>query len=734
MITHDPIMPLAYAETPNIDELLAPLNQVIRDATPYWDRYREAAKVQFCEWEGQSSDGRMWAKRLGREPFPWDGAHDLRIRLANEVVDETKDRLLNAFRRAEVQAVAHQSKGLQASALATSTLRWLLHTQMQPQLGQELRLAAEWRQGFGSAVMHVGWERCVRLMPQEMSLEQLLAQSMAAQMEQLPPEYQQDPQAQQMVQAAALQSVEDFRESLSDPDQLEGLAASMRLTLLPHLTTTQIRAVLEEVRDTGRGVYPEPQTYLSQPVWTALRPLVDVFFPLSVGDLSRSPWVCRMAYYNTDQLQERVRTEEWDQAWVNAVVADHLGREFSADVQQIRDELEAAATEDAPRGSAHSFNLVEREGLAQVLHIYHRAVDPKGFPHVRETILHGSIQNAVAISRNLPYEHGQMPFVGFRRETKTRALVESRGIVEICMTHQHEVKRQRDRRADRSDLTTLPPVVLQGERGGGRYPFRPGSQINARRGVTPEVMQFPQMDRASLEVEASVRKDVDRLFGRWSQDVPEPVIIEKQQCEADDWLEEIGQCSSQTFALAQQYLDPVVVARVSGDVAAQELKVSREEIQGRYDFTWRVDVRDVNTEFLKARLDVIVGLLGIDNAGRLDRGELLNYALRSLDPHLAGTVLRPGAEVNQRERAEEKAALAQMMVGVEPDLIEGQDHATRLQVLQEALQTNPMVQQTAQQNELFAQLLENRLKHHQFMLQQQANAQIGRVGVGQIMQ
>ena len=726
-------MPLEFAETPNVTELLTPLQQVIRDASPYWDRYREAAAVQYCEWAGQSPDGRMWAKNLNREPFPWDGCHDLRIRLANEVVDETKDRLKNAFRRAEIQAVAHQSKGLEASARATSTLRWLLYTQMQPQLGQEINLAAEYRQAYGSAVMFIGWERCVRLMPQEMTLEQLLAQALQSQLAQLPPEMQQDPAAQQMAQQAAIQSVEDFRESLMDEAQLEGLAASMRLTLLPHLTTAQIRVVLEGVRDEGRATYPEPQTYQSAPVWTALRPLVDVFFPLSTGDVSRSPWVCRLAYYNSDQLQERVSTEGWDEAWVKAVIQDQLGREWDSGVQQIRDVLEAAATEDAPRASGHTINLTEREGLAQVLHMYHRAVDRKGFPHVRETVMHGHITEAVAISRTLPYEHGQMPFVGLRRETKTRSLVESRGIVEMVMTHQHEVKRQRDRRADRSDITTLPPVVLQGERGGGRYPFRPGSQINARRGVTPEVMQFPQMDRASLEVEVSVRKDVDRLFGRWSADVPEPVIIEKQQCEADDWLEEIGQCSSQTFALAQQYLDPVVVARVAGDAAAKELQVSREEIQGRYDFTWRVDVRDVNTEFLAKKIDMINNMLLIDHQGRMDRGELANYMLRSLDPHIAGIVMRPAAEVNARERAEEKAALAQMMVGVEPDLIEGQDHATRLQVLQEALQTNPMVQQTAQQNELFAQLLQNRLKHHQFMLEQQTNAQIGRVGVGQIM-
>jgi hypothetical protein len=188
-----------------------------------------------------------------------------------------------------------------------------------------------------------------------------------------------------------------------------------------------------------------------------------------------------------------------------------------------------------------------------------------------------------------------MPFVGLRRETKSRAIVDSRSIPDLVSTHQVEVKHQRDRRGDRSDITTLPPVIVPGDRGGGRYPFRPGSQIPARRGMHPEFMSIPTIDRTSLEVEAQVRADIDRLFGRWSEAVPQPVSIEMQQAEVDGWLRRIAQAGMQTWALAQQYLDPVTVARVSGDEAARELRVTREDIQGRFDFTWLVDVRDVKT-------------------------------------------------------------------------------------------------------------------------------------------
>lgn len=735
-MNEEPIQELEYDETPDVQKLANLVKDVLREGTTYHDRMKSALDTQYCVWEGQSDDGRKWEENLDKTPFPWDGCHDLRVRLAQEVTEEAVDRLTNGFHRAELQGAVHGSGDPETVGRAVSLMRWLMTTQMQPELDLELDLATDWRQSLGFAVAHVGWEQEVRLVPQEMTVQDLLGAQMERQMAALAeqdPQAAADPAAQQWLQDQAQQSVEQFLASLADPLQLEGLAISMQQERLPHMTVAQVQAVLEEVRDTGRAMYPIQRMEINRPCVTALVPLVDVFFPLSTGDLRRSPWVTWVTYYLEDELRNQVLTEQWDESWVKKAI-ELKGKDWDPTVQEMRDRLTLPEWDGTASAGRRGWDTTKREEVIPVFHTFHRAMDKKGFIHIRETIHHPDISDGPALSRPMPYDHGWMPFVAFRRERKSRALLQSRGIPEVVMTHQTEIKTYRDRRADRADLATLPPATVPGDRGGGRYPFRPGAQLPTRRGAVPTMMDLPPMDSGAIEMENRIREDMDRLFGRWSATVPEPVSIDKQQAEMTRYLGEIREIGRHIWALAQQYLEPVTVSRVTGDDEQRALTVSREDIQGQWDFSWHVDVRDLNMEYVTSRVKLVAEILGIDNAGRVDRGELVRYAIRGIDPTLAGRVLVPAQAANERERESERNALVQMMAGLEPDLIEGQDHRTRLQVLLEAAQQNPSVAQRMQTDELFAALLENRVKHHEFMLQQEENARIGRVGAKKVLE
>jgi hypothetical protein len=51
-----------------------------------------------------------------------------------------------------------------------------------------------------------------------------------------------------------------------------------------------------------------------------------------------------------------------------------------------------------------------------------------------------------------------------------------------------------------------------------------------------------------------------------------------------------------------------------------------------------------------------------------------------------------------------------------------------MQVLQQTIQSNPALQQRYEQDEIFRKMLDARMQSFQFQLQQQQNAQIGRMG------
>ena len=81
------------------------------------------------------------------------------------------------------------------------------------------------------------------------------------------------------------------------------------------------------------------------------------------------------------------------------------------------------------------------------------------------------------------------------------------------------------------------------------------------------------------------------------------------------------------------------------------------------------------------------------------------------------------------EANEEQLAFTKIAAGTEPELPgEGVNHQLRAQVLQGIIQANPAVQQRYGQDEIFRGMIDARMKALQFQLQQQQNAQIGRMG------
>jgi hypothetical protein len=66
---------------------------------------------------------------------------------------------------------------------------------------------------------------------------------------------------------------------------------------------------------------------------------------------------------------------------------------------------------------------------------------------------------------------------------------------------------------------------------------------------------------------------------------------------------------------------------------------------------------------------------------------------------------------------------------IEPPPKEGVNFQLRSQTAQQIMQTSQELQKKMQEKPLVKQLADNRMKYLQFGIQQQQNAQIGRVGV-----
>lgn len=695
-------LPAEAGIEPDLQALFAELQRIETDKGEIIERRRTAYDVRYCRWDGQDEDLRKHAETMGEQPFPFEGAADTRIHLADELIRDRVALYLQSLFRAEVQAVAVESGDLAQASRVTTLLRWLRDTRLARELRHEAELAAQWMEGDdpGVAIVGVYWKQETALERTEIDQAGLLEQM-------YPPEVLQNPQT-------AGEAQIQFQDILFNPAREEEA-----LTLLgqayPTVKLALRKRALKELRETGRTVLPTPYQRENRPQIVAHRLMDDLFLPLDTDDIQRARAIFRREWVSEVELRERVVSAGYDADWVEAVIAKGPGG-----VQRLITDDEPKPTRSGERGDEHAHDF-------EIWTSFTRQVDDMGIPGIYVTVFSGAVRDQYAAHALLDYTHGEYPFVALRREVPARGITESRGATVVAATHQYEIKVQRDARTNHTMLATNPPLLNRVRAGAMELAVRPGAMVPVRDASDVQWMQPPPGQVASLEIEGATRADCDRYFGRAAKDLDPTRVALLTQSDADRWLAGWQLIFAQVLALCQQYMDPAEIARVTGE--RTPAPVAREEIRGSFDATLKIDVRDLNLEFLKLKMELVGSVLAMDTFGTVNRAKLVRAAFRGIDPQIADEVVENEDAVSMREVEDEQGDVAKMALGIEVQPRDsGQNFQLRAKVLEDTIGKSPELQAKFAQGGLFTQLVEARRKHFQQMLQQQQNAQIGRTG------
>jgi hypothetical protein len=634
-----------------ISEILSDIDQADADGSQYVQRKLRNWNTRYCVWPGQSEDGRKHAGAMGRQPWPWDGAADTRVRLADNIIRDHCAILTNAFFKSRVQIQPVESMDIDKRTAAEAVLKWLLFQHCLDDLRREVRLAAEFRETYGLAIMAVDWQQTTRTEIKRFTIEE----------------------AQMMVQESQDPNLAALLEIVMDPLQ-EETAAELLGQVVPELgKVSKVRAL----RDKGEVEWESPYIFESKPVWTALEAWEDVIFPIQTFSLQRAAFVARRELLNEVELRERAAVEGWDEDWVEEAVK-HKG-------QLKRIHLNLHRTDQ--------FLFEQLRDLIEIWHVFRKENDPKTDAiRVTRSVISYHIPDKAAVHELLPYAHGMYPFVEMPRERSTRPLLESRGIPELVQTAQEEIKIQRDYRADRASISILPPVRVPANRGKFDLVLGPGVQVPERRPGEIGWMDPPRPDAGSIEVENATRFDVNNYFGRMADGVPPQMSMIHTQEMIDSYLLDMKLCVIQTMALAQQYMTPEEVSRVTGN-ASLAFSASPQDIRGRFDITAEFDARLLDNEALGAKLKYLSEILvPMDSFGVIDRAGLVKYMFQAVDPNMASMLVQDIGAATQQEIEDEQGAFAKIAAGTEPPMKEGGQNAqVRLQTLQQIIQSNPAV-------------------------------------------
>jgi hypothetical protein len=678
---------------PEVSQLIFDIDQADADGSQYQQRKVKNFNTRYCIWPGQTDDGRKHQSAYGRKIFPFENAADTKVFLAETLIRERVIALVNSFFKARVQVQPVESMDIAKRNAAESVLKWLLFQHCLDDLRREIRLAAEMRETYGLAIMAVDWERQTRVEVKTFTMEE----------------------AMMMLQESQDPNLQALLEVVLDPEQ-EELAAQLMGEIIPELgTTAKVRAF----REKGEVEWEQPYIFSSKPVVRALEPWEDIIFPIQTDSIQRAPFVARRELLNEFELRERAAMEGWDSEWVERAVK-HKG-----ELKRIHLNIHRS----------DNFLFEQLRDLIEVWHVYRKEHDERTqATKVTRTVISWNITDKAALHELMPYDHGDYPFVELPRERNTRPLLEARGIPEITQTAQEEVKIQRDFRVDRASLSILPPIKTPANRGKFDLVLGPGMQIPERRPGEISWMNPPPFDQGSIEVEAATRADVDRYFGRMTEAVNPNLSMLHMQELVDSWLLDMKLVVAQILALAQQYMTPEEISRVTGN--GTPIAEGAADIRGKFDITAEFDARILDNEALGAKMDFIAKVLvPLDSFGVIDRANLVKYLMASVDQNLANILVQDIGAATQAEIEDEQGAFAKIAAGTEPPLKEGGQNAqVRLQTLTQIVQSNPAVAQRYQQDEIFRRMLDARMQAFQFQLQQQQNAVIGRVGAQPALQ
>ena len=667
-----------HSGKPNIDHLRNAYEQTVNELEPYFDLCRDSYDNRRNYWAGKSRDHR----KHGADAFPWEGASDMEAHVIDERIQRLVALVISSLNKANVSAFPVEVTDIARSKIVGSFLKWMISSGYIDRFEKEMELGANYLLERGILITHVGWQREDRKFLQKLDIVQIA---------QMSPE---------------------IAEAIQDGKQEMALVALLQQTFEGLSEKRAIKA-LADLKDKGEAELPIVKRTVNAPEVRTLAPDFDFFFPPYVTDPQKAPYCFWRNFYTPQELEQKVITDGWDAKFVEEMIENYRG----VDVLDIEKQQEGRRS-----------NLIqdygyEAEELIELIYGYQRLIDPEdGSEGIYFTVFHKQFSGdddvpAYAIHELLNgYE--DYPIVVTKFSEDSKRLYDTMTAPDLLRGIQNQVKVERDSRVDRNSLATLPPIIHPV----GQAPtdYGPGRYIPYRRKGDLDFGPTPPPPTGSIEIEQTLQAQADRLMGLDES----PISQLKLQFLVNKFLKHSADVIKLAYKCFQRFGPDSVFFRVTGSPDPQTFgKGNPDE---NFDVTISYDVLNTDPETQEKKLAQIQALTALDRNGRINVDNLLTVIANSVDPVLADQILQPVEDSMQQVVKQVTDDLSKIFAGIEmPARPNGGQIA--MQVIQQYT-SQPDIQQRASQDEAFAARLEKYIGQYTFMMQQQQNAQVGRIG------
>ena len=352
---------LYVSKEPDIAYLSEAYKRTQSDLGEWLDRRQRDYDVRNCLWAGKSDDFKKHSSQHSTgEVFPWPGASDQEVHMADELINLRVAMSMNAIRRGHIIATPTESNDVERANVVSMFLRWLINSKMQefyPEI--ELGLNHLFEKGM---MVHYAWYE-----------NQELKQQQTIKLEEV---------AQVLPQIAG---------AIQDGSMDEELSEALKTQF--DISKSKARAMLKEMRKDGETTVPVTRQVVSRPKIKALAPDEDVFWPSYAIDPQESPYVFQVVSMTPEQLRSKISTESWSEEFVDAAIElAGQGEDADENIYQLRDNDEFTRNND--------------NSLIRIVYCYQRLLDEDNVPGIYCTIYHANISDLYAKHQLLDYAHG----------------------------------------------------------------------------------------------------------------------------------------------------------------------------------------------------------------------------------------------------------------------------------------------------------------------------------------
>jgi len=712
-------IPIGDEEVAEIQGEIAAINALYGSAVK--GKRQEGEEARFCIWDGQSADGRKWKDVTGKNPFPFDGSSDQKVPLVDMVVEEKVALAVMASMQSMLmpQARMISADDAQVAASIETVLRFEMSNRMGLELLRETTRLANYVYGDSPSigVMKVWW-----LQEKGVLLDTLSVADAAAQIDELT-EGAKHPETGETGGAF-------FVRAIGTEALWEQAAELLALVAPPAAKKADYLAAVKRAAKTGEIEFPREYLRSNRVAFRALRPFEDIWYRASVragNDVDL--WIER-EWFSRGRCRALAKQEDWSESFTVKLLGsgeDDKGKP-GLSVWTGENENPVGYFSDTFAGTAAE----QHDSDYEILRVYFRATDERGVTGWYYTTMAGAVDEAAHAARLVDYKHGEACYVPFQAEWIRGNLLDSRGEDQRVGSFQNVLKQSIDMHADRTTLTTVPPVLGPQARAGQRFTLQPGGYIPEQRPGELRWMPNPGAggSRDNEAHQALIWQLANQYSARSAKDVPADLVTLKRQFLVFCWLAQCAELTKRCVQLICQYRTDEEINRILG-TDENPLPKDTEGIQGLYDAQLWVDVRDMtDTDHLTKMAEIMLkGVAGLDRDGQINTTPLAVQILTRLDPRLAAMSVQPQQQAMAKQEADEKQALTMIAAGLEPPLLEGTNHnaMARIQVLRNWEQGNQ--EEIVGWPDRKKEMLEKHKANLTFVLQQQENAATGKTGV-----